>query len=196
MDDNGRSRNGPRNLELKVGCSDDDLVDVRERLTAAGARVTALRQTDTYFASPRGRLKLREIEGPGPDQRAAELIGYSRPDVAGARWSAYDRIPVAPMAAPALKRALTRTIGLRGVVSKRREVGVLGRTRVHLDRVDGLGCFVELETVVAPGDDDGGVERELTDVAGLLGLDRFPAVAGSYADLIDAIQHSALDNPG
>ena len=186
MDDRARERNEPCNLEVKVRCLAEDLADVRERLVAAGAQLTALRQVDTYFAVPLGRLKLREIAGPSATERAAELIGYTRPDLAGARWSAYDRVPIAPDDTPALKRALTATIGPRAVVVKSREVGLLGRTRVHLDRVDGLGCFVELETVVVLGEDDAGVERELAEVVGLLGLDRFPAVAGSYADLIDA----------
>jgi predicted adenylyl cyclase CyaB len=162
------------------------LIDVRERLVSTGAQVVALRQTDTYFAVPRGRLKLREIAGPGAGERAAELIGYRRPDLAGARWSAYDRVPIAPDDAPALKDALTATIGPRAVVVKRREVGLLGRTRVHLDQVDGLGCFVELETVVAPDGDDADAERELAEIVTRLALDRFPVIAGSYADLVQA----------
>jgi adenylate cyclase class IV len=141
-----------------------------------------MRQIDTYFAVPRGRLKLRQIAGPG-EVGSAELIGYARPDVAGARWSAYDLVPVAPDDVPALKRALAATVGIRAVVTKEREVGVLRRTRVHLDNVEGLGCFVELETVVAAGDDEAGAAGELADVAALLGLEGLEPIAGSYAEL-------------
>lgn len=185
MDHQTPPRNGARNLELKVRCDEAEQAHVRARLHAAGATTVRLRQIDTYFAVPRGRLKLREIAGPGEADRAAELIGYARPDVVGARWSTYHRVPVAPADASTLKNALAATIKVRGVVAKEREVGILGRTRVHLDRVDGLGCFVELETVVSAGDDGVAAEVELAEVVAVLGLGRFEAIAGSYADLAE-----------
>jgi adenylate cyclase class IV len=186
MDDTTSARHGPRNLELKVRCSEAELAEVRVRLGAAGTEPIALRQLDTYFTAPHGRLKLREIAGPG-DERAAELIGYRRADRAGARWSDYDRVPIGPDDAPALIRALSATLGLRTVVAKTRAVALLGRTRVHLDRVDDLGCFVELETVAAPGDDHAGIESELAEIVATLGLGRFEVVAGSYAELVEAL---------
>ena len=182
MDDSARLRNSARNLELKVRCVAAELEGIRARLLAAGVTPVRMRQIDTYFAVPRGRLKLREIAGPG-EERAAELIGYTRLDLAAARWSAYDLVPVAPGDVPALKRALTSTVGVRVVVVKERDVGVIRRTRVHLDEVKGLGCFVELETVVAPGDKDETASDELSELAALLGLDGLETVAGSYADL-------------
>ena len=188
MDDLTSPRKAARNLELKVSCDEADLERVRARLFAAGATTIRLRQVDTYFAVPRGRLKLRETAGPNGDHRAAELIGYARPDVAGARWSAYHRVSVAPGDASTLKNALAATIDVRVVVSKVREVGLLDRTRVHLDRVEGLGCFVELETVVGPDEGGAGADVELSQVAALLGLDRLEPVAGSYADLADLRQ--------
>src|SRR5262245_10720332 len=118
MDDPTAPRNGPRNLELKVRCSEAGLVDVRQRLLASETPLAALRQIDTYFAVPHGRLKLREIAGPGDGERAAEMIGYTRPDLTGARWSSYERVPLDPTDAPALIRALTATIGPRAVVTK------------------------------------------------------------------------------
>ena len=185
MDDLTSPRKAARNLELKVSCDEADLWRVRDRLLAAGATTIRHRQIDTYFAVPRGRLKLREIAGANPNDRAAELIGYDRPDTAGPRWSAYHRIAVAPGDAAILKNALTATVSVRVVVAKEREVGVLSRTRVHLDRVEGLGCFVELETVVGPDEDGAGADVELSQVTALLGLDRLEPVAGSYADLAD-----------
>ena len=182
MDESAPQRNTARNLELKVRCDAADLDKIRARLFAAGVTTVRMRQIDTYFAVPRGRLKLREIVGPG-EERAAELIGYTRLDVAAARWSAYDLVPVSPGDAPALKRALAATVGVRVVVVKERDVGVLRRTRVHLDEVKGHGCFVELETVVAPGDEDATASDELVELAALLGLDGLETVAGSYADL-------------
>ena len=57
----------------------------------------------------------------------------------------------APTTAPeALKAILTTTLGVVGVVRKRRWLYMVGQTRVHLDRVEGLGEFVELEVVLHP----------------------------------------------
>ena len=51
-----------------------------------------------------------------------------------------------------LVETLAGVLKTRGVVTKRREVFLIGRTRVHLDDVKGLGTFVELEVVL--GDDE------------------------------------------
>ncbi|CAA9552680.1 MAG: hypothetical protein AVDCRST_MAG73-3084 [uncultured Thermomicrobiales bacterium] len=146
--------------------------------------VRTLTQRDAYFAAARGRLKLRRSDEAGRDP-AAELIAYHRADETGSRWSAYHRVPVAAEDARALEAALSETVGALAVVAKTRAVGVVGRTRVHLDDVAGLGAFVELETVVAGGD-RAAAETEHTAVVAELGLDRgrFAPVAGSYADLM------------
>lgn len=171
-----------RNLELKVRCREPDLDGVRRRAEAAGiGAFRRLRQVDTYFAVAKGRLKLRQIVA-ADDASAAELIAYARPDEAGPRWSAYHRVPVAAAEAAPLKAALASTAGILAVVDKTREVAIHRRTRIHLDRVRGLGAFVELETVVAAGDD--GAAAELAETAALLGLDRYEVIAGSYGDLI------------
>jgi len=143
------------NLESKVPCV--NLQAVAERAAAAGAAYAGvLNQTDTYFAVSDRRLKLREISHGAPDGTsfaATELIDYERPDRVGARVSAYTREPVDDPAERAA--ALAAEYGLRGVVRKRRDLWLIDRTRIHLDRVIGLGEFVELETVadgaVGPG---------------------------------------------
>ena len=50
---------------------------------------------------------------------------------------------------------LTEALGVRGTVRKERTVIRIGRTRVHFDRVDNLGCFVELEVVLKPDERTG-----------------------------------------
>jgi adenylate cyclase class IV len=170
-----------RNLELKVECAAAGLAPVIERAYAAGiGPFTTLYQTDTYFAVPAGRLKLREIQCGG--ERSAELIAYDRPDATGPRWSEYHRVPVDPAQVEPLIAALLATCGLLTVVRKRREVAISGRTRIHLDDVDGLGAFVELETVLAD-DDDKPAGDELASMARALGLTALVPVAGSYSDL-------------
>ena len=164
-----------RNLELKVAMPEADFDDVVRRARRLGSPAT-VSQVDTYFAVPSGRLKLREITEGGNER--AELIGYTRPDEAGARWSEYYRADFRPEQIAPLIAMMKQTIGVRVVVRKDREVVVTGRTRIHLDHVQDLGHFVELETVVGDEIGDAGAANELKDVAAMLGLDAFEIVAG------------------
>lgn len=181
-----------RNLELKVGCADSDLADIRTRLAAVDPvppEPERMRQVDSYYAVPRGRLKLRQIERLDADAAgvldhgAAELIGYDRPEVHGSRWSAYRVAAIEPSAAGALHDALALTHDVLVRVVKRRDVVHLGPTRIHLDQVEDLGTFVELETVIDT-QDDRDAAREHEAVISLLQLDRFTTIAGSYSDLL------------
>src|SRR5215210_4773111 len=128
-----------RNVELKA--RDRDPARSLARARALGAEDRGeLRQRDTYFATPRGRLKLREQEPGG-----AELIAYERADTADARESRYRIAPVTD--GPALREALAAGLGTTVVVDKRRRRLLWECVRTHLDQVEGLGAFVELEGV-------------------------------------------------
>src|SRR4051794_17750780 len=151
-----------RNVELKA--VDRDPAATLARASAAGAQDHGtLVQTDTYFVVAHGRLKLREQEG-----APAQLIAYERPDDAGVRLSRYHLIDVAdPETA---RTGLGATCGVRVVVAKRRRLLSWENVRIHLDEVEGLGFFVELEAVAGP-DADLGAEhakvdrlRELLDI--------------------------------
>src|SRR2546425_3643256 len=133
-----------RNVELKARIP--DLATIRAKAASlASGPMEIIDQTDTFFAVPRGRLKVRAFsDGSG------ELISYERPDREGPKESVYTR--VACEDARVLSQALGSVLFVRGIVAKRRELFLVGRTRVHLDRVDDLGCFVELEVVLAPGE--------------------------------------------
>jgi adenylate cyclase, class 2 len=164
-----------KNIEIKARCPDLDAV--RRRLAEGGLMpVERMRQVDTYFTVPHGRLKLREVDG-----KPAELIQYNRPDAVAAHPSDY---VIAPVVEPsALKDALTRALGIRGVVEKRRELYLWGQTRIHLDEVAGLGSFLELETVIA-GQTQAAAERECRAVQTALEIRKEELVSGSYADLL------------
>lgn len=181
--------NPSRNVELKVRCDDAGGATIRYRLAELGAGpLPRLTQLDTYFAVPRGRLKLR-VTDVARRPSTAELIAYARPDREGARWSSYVRVPVAVADADGLRSALAETVGIRISVAKSREVTVLGATRVHLDAVEGLGAFVELETVVSTQSEEEAA-AELGEIVRLLGLERFETVASSYSDLLlNAVGH-------
>jgi len=103
-----------------------------------------IEQRDTFFVTPRGRLKLREFKN-----GTAELIFYERPDTEEPTPSVYSLVPVSEPAA--LRDALEAALGIRGVVNKRRTLYLAGETRIHIDDVDGLGAFLELEVVLETG---------------------------------------------
>src|SRR6185436_9952098 len=73
-----------------------------------------------------------------------ELISYVRPDRPDARISSYRVIPIADP--QELAEALNDVLGVRTVVEKRRRLLIHHDTRIHLDDVEGLGTFVELES--------------------------------------------------
>ena len=172
------------NVESKKRSADH--ADVARRAEVIGARYGGqLSQVDTYFRVPSGRLKLRELVHVRPNGRSlveAELIAYDRPDVGGARVSCYDRTTVED--AVSTKLRLEADHGIRGVVRKERELWLVGATRIHLDRVEGLGGFVELETVAReePGEDER-VEHDR--VAAALAIDLSRTVEVSYIDLLE-----------
>jgi homotetrameric cytidine deaminase len=178
-----------RNVELKA--HDADPGRTLERARAAGAEDRGvLRQRDTYFAVPRGRLKLRE-QDPG----GATLIAYDRPDTASERVSDYRLVPVAEPAP--LRDALAAANGVAVVVVKRRRLLLWDETvRIHLDEVRGLGSFLELEAVARPGSD---LARERAQVARLreaLEIRDEALVDGSYADALIGAGEGAPEDGG
>jgi predicted adenylyl cyclase CyaB len=164
-----------KNLEIKAVAS--NLGRLRRLLASLGAsRRPVLVQTDTYFVTPAARMKLRVRRG----ARTAELIVYDRPNASRARSSEYQKLPVDDP--PGLLRLMRRMFGVHVRVRKRRDLWLLGETRVHLDSVEGLGSFVEIEVPYV-----GGASRARRTMARL--LDALEIVPGdvldrSYADLL------------
>ena len=165
-----------RNLEIKA-------VDVDPRATLQAALQLGaedqgwLHQRDTYFHAVQGRLKLREAS-PAP----AELISYARAELSGPKVSLYRIVPVADHLA--LIDALTDALGVLVVVEKARRLLLWRNVRIHLDRVEGLGDFVELEAVAAS---PGGLEVErdrVEQLRAVLGIADEHLIARGYADLL------------
>jgi predicted adenylyl cyclase CyaB len=166
----------PRNVEIKARARDlEALARLAESL--AGSPPEVLVQQDTFFPVERGRLKLRRF-----DADFGELIFYRRPDSEGPKTSAYD---VAAVADPdRLKEVLAAALGTAGVVRKRRRVYLVGRTRVHLDEVDGLGPFLEFEVVLGDGESAEDGARAARDLMRAFGVREEDLVAGAYVDLL------------
>ncbi len=179
-----------RNIEAKY--AGVDLATVRAAAAALGARPAGLLvQRDSFFPAPRARLKLREQVG-----GSAELICYRRADRAEARASDYRVCPVPDPAA--LRALLVDALGEGPVVHKRRELWLWRSTRIHLDQVDGLGDFVELETVLDGETNDAAAHAELAHAANALGLDRPPASIQplAYAELRGATEPAKTPGTG
>ncbi len=164
-----------RNIEIKARAN-----NLKETLLLArglsDSPPQVLVQEDVFFNSPSGRLKLRTING-----ASSELIYYERSNETGPKSSDYI---LAPVADPQLMRqVLASAYGIRGIVRKRRTLVMVGITRVHLDEVEGLGDFIELE-VVLPA--DGSVEegtRIARELMRKLKVDDASLLAGAYIDL-------------
>ncbi len=165
-----------RNVEIKARIASIDSVLPRA-LACADGPPEPIAQDDTFFACARGRLKLRVFaDGRG------ELIAYQRPDAAGPKTSDYAITPVADP--DALRATLARALGVTGRVIKQRTLLKIGRTRVHLDRVVGLGDFLELEVVLRDGEsaDDGVTEAHA--LLARLAIAPAQLVRGAYVDLL------------
>jgi homotetrameric cytidine deaminase len=165
-----------RNVELKS--RDPDPAGTLERALALGAEDHGeIEQRDTYFARARGRLKLRE-QTPGDD----ELVAYHRPDDEQARVSEYTRVAVPD--ADALRDALDDAYGTTVVVAKRRRLLIWSDVRIHLDDVEGLGTYLELEAV-APDDSDLTAEQaKIATLRKTLEIDDANLIASSYSDML------------
>lgn len=166
-----------RNIELK--CRISNVAEVRARALAIGTRPTeVIEQIDTFLVVPKGRLKVRESsDGSG------ELISYERPNQPGPKESVYTRIRC--QNAKGLAQALGQVLPVRGLVVKRREVIIVGRTRIHLDEVKNLGTFVELEVVLRNDESAEAGEREALQLLEVLGIPPSSLIAEAYIDLLE-----------
>jgi len=166
-----------RNVEIKARVGDPTAT---RRLVegAADGPPASLTQTDTFFRVGHGRLKLRE-----PSGAEAELISYERPDLAGPKESRFERVAVPD--APALRALLASALGECGQVIKRRLVYRVGRTRVHLDQVSGLGNFLELEVELEPGEPAEAGAREARRLMRGFGIGEEALVSEAYVDLLN-----------
>lgn len=166
----------PRNIEIKARIPSVEHLLPQAR-AVADTQPVLIEQDDTFFAVPHGRLKLRVF-----DDGSGELIHYHRPDGSAAKASDYVRVPVPDPAA--LREALERGCGLRGRVRKQRWLLLAGATRIHIDRVEGLGDFMELEVVLQDGQSDAEGVAIAEALMQALGLGAAPRLSGAYMDLL------------
>lgn len=167
----------PANIEIKAHVTDPAAL-MNRALAIATAPPKTILQTDTFFQVTEGRLKTREF----PDG-TAELIFYRRPDAVGPKASDYSISRTDDGAG--LRQILSNCFGVRGVVSKRRILLLAGRTRIHLDEVEGLGSYMELEVVLEDDEDPARGETEAADLMKQLEIAPEDLVSGAYIDLLE-----------
>jgi adenylate cyclase class IV len=165
-----------RNVEIKARIESVDAVAPRVA-ALADQGPTEIVQDDTFFACDRGRLKLRALSG-----GEGQLIFYRRSDEAGPKESFF---VISPTPAPdTLRAALSLAYGCGGRVRKHRTLYLIGRTRVHLDRVEELGDFLELEVVLSEGEPSERGVAEAHRIMAALGIAPAQLVEGAYVDLL------------
>ncbi len=124
------------NIEIKAKCNDPKYVKEYLKNNHAEFKGTD-HQTDTYFNVSNGRLKLREgnIEN--------NLIYYERSNEARAKESNFQLVMITD--AKGLKEVLTKSLGIKIIVKKKREIYFIKNVKFHIDEVAGLGNFMEIE---------------------------------------------------
>ena len=164
-------------VEIKARCPDPEAM--AEAILETGAEFSCCQcQVDTFYRVPHGRLKLRRSES------EEYLIGYRRPDQSGPKHCLLNLYPCPD--AERIHRLLSETLGVRLVVKKEREIYLLENTRFHLDRVEGLGSFVEIEVLGRRGVDSVEKLKELCEkYVELLGIRPEDLIEAAYADLLE-----------
>ena len=164
------------NIEIKARIRNIEGLRKRaEALSDSPCRVIS--QDDTFFCTPQGRLKLRKL---GPDR--GELIYYVREDAAGPKRSNY--LLCSTTDPVSLGAVLEAALGVRGVVRKQRALYQVGETRIHLDEVEGLGSFMELEVVLSSGQSEDEGQAIAAELMAQLGIEETDLVEGAYIDLL------------
>lgn len=168
-----------RNIEIKARI--DSVAAMQSRLAALATQgPVEIAQDDAFFHCPNGRLKLRSFS-----PTDGELIFYQRSDLPGPKESFYLRTPTASPAA--LRELLEIAYGACGRVQKQRTLYLVGRTRVHLDVVHGLGEFLELEVVLAEGESPQAGLAQAHQLMTQLGLSAVQLLPDAYVDLLNRL---------
>jgi predicted adenylyl cyclase CyaB len=167
----------PSNIEIKAYARNFQEINSRAE-GLSDTPVQVIPQEDIFFNVESGRLKLRILT---PDR--AQLIYYTRPDQEGPKRSDYH---ISYSSDPEnLRQVLELAYGIRGVVRKTRYLYLIGQTRIHLDDVEGLGQFMELEVVLEEGQSDAEGQKIAEDLMSALGVDGADLIEGAYIDLLE-----------
>lgn len=168
----------PANIEIKARAR--NFAELKSRAAAlSDVPVEVISQEDIFFNTPQGRLKLRLLSG-----EQSQLIYYARSDKQGPKRSDYHIFRTAD--AENLKHVLELAYGVRGVVRKTRYLYLVGQTRIHLDNVESLGQFMELEVVLQEGQSEAEGQAIAEGLMASLGVEKNDLLEGAYMDLLES----------
>ena len=171
-----------KNIEIKAKLPNAEaLLAKAKEITQSQGEI--IHHRDIFYKTPKGRLKMRFF-----DNGSGELIFYERPDSSAAKTSEYH---IHATDEPAtLHGVLVSSPGVAGMVSKIRTLFLIGQTRLHIDEVEGLGSFMELEVVLKENQSSEEGEKIANEIySSTLELDPADQVSGSYFDLIQKENH-------
>lgn len=162
----------PKNLEIKVKLTDHR--HVKSILRKNKIELTeVLYQKDIYYSVKSGLLKLRIENG------HQTLIFYQRNEKAKNRWSDYHLLEIEGIDG---NKYFSRFLDVLAIVEKKRDLFLFNNTRIHLDKVKGLGSFLELETRVINGLAD--AKKRFLYIYNLLELNDKEELRTSYRNLL------------
>jgi predicted adenylyl cyclase CyaB len=166
----------PRNVEIKARIEDIEALMLKAVALATDGPFE-IDQDDTFFSCQTGRLKLRAFS-----KNSGDLIFYRRENQSGPKELFYVRSPTSEP--ESLRESLRLAYGQVGRVKKHRTVFLVGRTRIHIDHVESLGHFLELEVVLTDGESPEAGILEATELMGKLGVQQRQLLEEAYVDLL------------
>ena len=165
-----------KNLEIKSKCKDFKKIKLAiKRINAKYNGI--LNQTDTYFPVKKGRLKMRVI-----NNKHYELICYHRANRKNERYSNYEIVNFKN--GKEVLSLLSRSLNILCTIKKKRELYIYENVRIHLDTVQKLGKFIELEIVCRTKRDENEVHRKMNFLKREFRITGNNLVSVSYSDLL------------
>ncbi|KAA3595959.1 MAG: class IV adenylate cyclase [Calditrichaeota bacterium] len=166
----------PSNIEIKAKINNlKKLQILAEKISDTSCEIQY--QKDIFYQSKKGRLKLRII-----NSEIGNLISYFRPDTKKAKQSNYKIFKTENP--NSLQGILSESLEEIVTVKKKRLIYLVGQTRIHLDEVENLGNFMEIEVVLKPNQDSQEGHKIAKDLMEKLEIKSEDLISCAYADLI------------
>ena len=163
-------------VEIKAKSNDHE--SLRSILESKNAKyIGEDHQVDTYFNVPKGRLKLRE----GSIEKT--LIGYDRPNTSEPKNSSVNFLKLDKT--EELKQILLTSLGIKVVVDKKRQIYFIDNIKFHLDKVEGLGTFCEIEAIDTEGVfTEAELDKQCKEYMELFNIKKEDLISVSYSDML------------
>ena len=167
-----------KNVEIKAKVF--DYSEFYSKASSLCGNVESVFHTDTYFACSEGKLKFRDTS-----TGENELIFYQRINQSAPKVSNYSRYPITDK--DACLSFFSNLFKVIGVIKKRRNVFLYEQTRIHLDDVENLGIFAELEVVLRSEQDAEYGEEISRKLMAELNITNSDLIEGSYIDMFESV---------